>query len=182
MGGKKLCTPLKEKVAGVEFGMECARLAAEKGKSLFLLGGKDGVAKAAAYELKRRFPTLRIAGTRNGYFDRTGKENADVIAEINESGADILFVCLGAPAQEKWIYENRASIKTPGLIACLGGSLDIYSGTSKRAPQFFIKMRVEWLYRLLREPTRIGRMMNLPKFMISVCKYKRNLKKTRNIK
>lgn len=179
---KKFGTPLKEKVAGVEFGMECARRAAESGKSLFLLGGKEGVAAAAAEALTKRFPSLKIAGTLNGYFKRTGEENRAVISKINESGADILFVCLGAPAQEKWVYENRAAISAPKLIACLGGSLDIYSGTVKRAPKFFIRMRVEWLYRLLKEPARIGRMMNLPKFMISVCKYKRNLKKTRNRK
>lgn len=179
---KKLASPLKQKVAGVEFGLECVRKASESGKSLFLLGGKPGIAEKAAEALKSRFKSLEIAGTANGYFDKTGKENAAILAKINESGADILFVCLGAPAQEKWVCENRASLKSPKLIACLGGSLDIYSGAAKRAPKIFIRMRAEWLYRLLREPKRIGRMMNLPKFMLSVCKYKRNLKKTRNLK
>ena len=179
---KKLGTPLKEKVAGVEFGLECAKKAEESGKSLFLLGGKPGVAEEAARMLTARFPCLKIVGTQCGYFPRTGEENSAVIAKINESGADILFVCMGAPAQEKWVCENRASLSAPKLIVCLGGSLDIYAGKAKRAPKFFIKMRAEWLWRLLREPCRIGRMMKLPKFMLSVCKYKLKLKKTRNIK
>ncbi len=168
---KKLGTPLREKVAGVEFGAEIARRAAECGKSLFLLGGKAGVAQEAAEKLALRFPTLKIAGVRDGYFKREGEENATVLAQINASGADILFVCLGAPAQEMWVYENRKALTVPKLIACLGGSLDIYAGKKCRAPRLFIKMRAEWLYRLLREPRRIGRMMRLPKFMISIRKY-----------
>ncbi len=168
---KKLGTPLCEKVAGVEFGMESARRAAECGKSLFLLGGKAGVAEEAAAKLASHFPTLKIAGVQDGYFRREGEENARVLAKINASGADILFVCLGAPAQEVWVYENRKALIAPKLIACLGGSLDIYAGKTRRAPRLFIKMRAEWLYRLLREPRRIGRMMRLPKFMKSVKKH-----------
>ncbi len=168
---KKLGTPLREKVAGVEFGAECARRAAECGKSLFLLGGKAGVAEEAAAKLASRFPTLKIAGTQDGYFRLEGKENACVLEKINASRADILFVCLGAPAQEVWVYENRKALAAPKLIACLGGSLDIYAGKTRRAPRFFIEMRAEWLYRLLREPRRIGRMLRLPKFMKSVKKH-----------
>ena len=174
---KKLGTPLKEKVAGVDFGLECARIAVERGKSLFLLGGKPGVAKKAASELCTRFPRLKIAGAHSGYFARTGEENAAVISKINESGADLLFVCLGTPLQEKWVCENRDLLKTPRLIACLGGSIDIYAGELARAPRLFIKMRTEWLWRLLREPWRIKRMACLPRFIISVYEYKRKLKK-----
>lgn len=179
---KKLGTPLKEKVAGVEFGFECARKAAESGKSIFLLGGNPGVAQEAAQSLCSSFTRLKIAGVNHGYFARKGKENAAVVEKINESGADILFVCLGAPAQEKWACDNRASLSKVRLIVCLGGSLDIYAGKVRRAPKFFIKMRAEWLWRLLCDPRRMRRMMSLPRFMISVYKHKRNLKKMRNIK
>ncbi|MBQ8403217.1 MAG: WecB/TagA/CpsF family glycosyltransferase [Clostridia bacterium] len=168
---KKLGTPLREKVAGVEFGEEIARRAAECSKSLFLLGGKAGVAEEAAKKLTSRFPTLKIAGVHDGYFNREGEENAHIIAKINESGADILFVCLGAPAQEQWACENRGALTAPKLIACLGGSLDIYAGKTHRAPKLFIKLRAEWLYRLLREPRRIVRMVRLPKFIKSVKKH-----------
>ena len=178
---RKLGSPLKEKVAGVDFGLECARRAACEGKSIFLLGGKAGVAEKAAHALKNKFPTLNICGTNDGYFCRTGKENTLVIDKINKSRADILFICLGAPAQEIWAKENRNALSAPKLIACLGGSIDIYAGNSKRAPKIFLKTRTEWLWRLMCEPKRIFRMANLPKFIISVYKYKRNLKKKRNI-
>lgn len=167
---KKLGTPLLEKVAGVEFGEDIIQRAAKSGKTLFILGGKPGVAEKAAEKLSKRFPTLRIAGTANGYFARDGKENMHVIDKINKSGADILFVCLGAPAQELWVHKNRGSL-SPLLIACLGGSIDIYAENGRRAPKIFIKLHAEWLYRLLCEPRRIGRMMRLPKFMKSVKKY-----------
>lgn len=179
---KKFGTPLKEKVAGVDFGFECARRAAEEGKSIFLLGGKEGTAEKAAENLLSRFPALKIAGMQSGYFSRDGKENTSVINKINESRADILFICLGAPAQEIWAARNRASLSAPKLIACLGGSVDVYAGNAKRAPKIFIKMRAEWFYRIMREPKRIVRAAALPKFIISVYKHKRKLKKTRNIK
>ncbi len=176
IASKKLGTPLKEKVAGVEFGIECARLAAEKGYSLFLLGGKSGVAQKAGEELKKRFPSLNIAGAHDGYFDKNGEKNEKVISEINSSEADILYVCLGAPAQEKWAYANKNKLK-PKLICCLGGSLDIYAGNAKRAPGIFIKLKLEWFWRLLREPYRLPRMMRLPKFFRTVKKYKKSQKR-----
>ena len=160
-----LGTPLKEKVAGVEFGMELIRHAEKHGYSLFFLGGKPSVAETAAERLKATYKNLKIAGTRDGYFEKTGAENDAVIAEINASGADILFVCLGAPTQEKWIMANRKNLTAVRLAACLGGSLDIYAGTAKRAPKIFIKLRLEWFYRLLREPKRLGRMMKIPKYL-----------------
>ena len=160
-----LGTPLKEKVAGVEFGMELIRHAEKHGYSLFFLGGKPSVAETAAERLKATYKNLKIAGTHDGYFTKTGAENDAVIEEINASNADILFVCLGAPMQEIWSMKNRERLTSVRLIACLGGSLDIYAGTAKRAPKIFIKLRLEWLYRLLREPKRLGRMMKIPKYL-----------------
>ena len=165
MASEILKTPLKEKVAGVEFGMEICSLAEKKDYSLFLLGGKPGVAELSAEKLKAKFPKLTIAGTSDGYFKKSGIENDAVIKKINTSGADILFVCLGAPTQETWIMENKAKLTSVRLAACLGGSLDIYAGTAKRAPKIFIKLRLEWFYRLLREPRRLGRMMKLPRYI-----------------
>lgn len=173
---RRLGSPLKQKVAGVEFGTELLKKASENGKSVFLLGGKEGVAAKAAEELTRRFPKLSIVGIENGYFEKCGEENERVISKINESGADILYVCLGAPAQEKWVLHNKSALHSPKIIACLGGSLDIYAGVSKRAPRIFIKMRAEWLWRVIRQPSRIGRLARLPMFMISVNRYKRKYK------
>ena len=97
---------------------------------------------------------------RNGFFD----DDADVIDEINRSGAAFLIVCLGVPKQEKWIAAHKRELRVK-LTGGFGGSVDIFAGTAKRAPKIFIKLRLEWFYRLSREPERIGRMMKLPKFV-----------------
>ena len=158
LASKILHTPLREKVAGVDFGWNLAAYAAEHRLGLFLLGGKPGVADTAAEKLKTEFPALRICGTNDGYFQKEGKENDAVLQKINASGADILYVCFGAPLQETWIMQNKEALSGIHLAACLGGSLDIYAGTVKRAPKFLIKAHMEWLYRLLKEPKRLGRM------------------------
>jgi N-acetylglucosaminyldiphosphoundecaprenol N-acetyl-beta-D-mannosaminyltransferase len=167
-----LSTPLKQKVAGVDFGSELIGLATQKGYPVFFLGGKTGVAQLAAKKLQKKFPSLPIAGTHDGYFEKNGAENERVLKTINESGAKILFVCFGAPAQEIWIDRNKSRLPSVHLLAGLGGSLDIYAGIAKRAPAFFIRTRMEWLYRLIREPKRLGRMMKLPKYIAGAYKEK----------
>lgn len=167
-----LQTPLAQKVAGVDFGSEIIGLAAQKGYPLFFLGGKPGVAALAAEKLQQQFPTLSIVGTHDGYFEKTGTENERILQMINESGASILFVCFGAPAQEIWIDSNKSRLPSVHLLAGLGGSLDIYAGIAKRAPSFFIRIRMEWLYRLIREPKRFKRMLKLPKYIVGACKEK----------
>ncbi len=174
MAAEILGTPLKEKVAGVEFGMELIAYAEKNDHPVFLLGGKPTVADIAAENLRKKFPKLQIVGTRDGYFQKSGSESDAVIEKINASKAKILFVCLGAPTQEKWIMQNRHKLTSVRLAACLGGSLDIYAGTAKRAPNIFIKLRLEWFYRLLREPKRIGRMMKLPKYIRGAKKEAKN--------
>ena len=105
-------------------------------------------------------------------FKKEGEENEAVLCRIRESGARIVFVCFGAPAQEKWIAQNRDKLPGVNLLLGLGGSLDVYSGHVKRAPAIFVRLGLEWLYRLLKEPKRIGRMMSLPKFYFGTWKYK----------
>jgi len=167
-----LGTPLKGKVAGVELGREVLAFAAQDGLPVYFLGGKPGVAEAAAEKMREAYPALIICGMHDGYFQKSGAENDAVIAAVNESGAKILFVCLGAPAQEKWISANREALPGVQILMGLGGSLDVYAGTVKRAPKFFIRLGLEWLYRLLKEPRRIGRMMALPKFYFGTWRYK----------
>ncbi len=169
-----LGTPLREKVAGVDFGTDVAKICAENGYSVFLLGGKPGVADAAAEKLTERFPGFEIVGTNNGYFDKIGAENDGVIEKINASRADVLYVCLGSPAQEKWANENNEKLKYVKLILCIGGSVDVYAEKAKRAPGFFIKTNTEWLYRLIKEPKRFGRMLAIPKYLRDTRKYKKN--------
>ncbi len=160
-----LKTPLKEKVAGVDFGERLLALAAEKGYPVFLLGGKPGVAALAAEKQTVRFPSLSVVGTHDGYFEKEGAENELVVQKINESGAKLLLVGFGAPAQEKWIDENQSRLPFVRLAAGLGGSLDVYAGKVRRAPQIMIRARLEWLYRLAREPKRAARMLKIPKYI-----------------
>lgn len=167
-----LGTPLKEKVAGVDLGRRVLAFAAEDGYPVALVGGKPGVAEAAAEALTQEYPGLQICLTADGYFQKEGEENEAILSRIRESGARILFVCFGAPAQEKWISDNGDKLPEVNLLFGLGGSLDVYSGRVKRAPAIFVRLGLEWLYRLLKEPKRIGRMMNLPKFYFGTWKYK----------
>lgn len=161
-----LKTPLTEKVAGIELGEGLVARISKSGESLFLLGAKPGVAETAAKNLCEKYPGLVIAGVHDGYF----KDDAEVIEQINQSGAAVLFVCLGAPKQEHWMAKNKDALQTH-LMLGLGGSLDVFAGVAKRAPDIFIKLGLEWFYRLLKQPARIGRMMALPKFILAVKRY-----------
>ena len=167
-----LGTPLKGKVAGVDLGRRVMAFAAEEGFPVALVGGKPGVAEDAAAAMQAEYPNLNVCLTADGYFKKEGEENEAVLSRIRESGARIVFICFGAPAQEKWIAANRDKLPGVNLLLGLGGSLDVYSGRVKRAPAIFVRLGLEWLYRLLKEPKRIGRMMNLPKFYFGTWKYK----------
>ena len=158
-----LGTPLKERTPGIEFAAHLMGKMAEEGLSLYLLGAKPGVAELAAQKLTEQYPGLKIAGTHDGYF----KEDAPVVEAIAASGADCVFVCLGAPKQEFWIKKNGPA--TGARLLCgLGGSLDVFAGTVERAPKFWCDHGLEWFYRLCKEPKRIGRMMKLPLFLVHV--------------
>jgi N-acetylglucosaminyldiphosphoundecaprenol N-acetyl-beta-D-mannosaminyltransferase len=172
-----LGTPLKEKVAGVELGEHLLRASAELGYKVYFLGGKPGVAELAAQNMEEKYRGLNIVGVQNGYFEKQGEASDAVISKINGAAPELLFVCLGVPVQEKWIYENKDKFTSVKLALALGGSLDVYAKTVKRAPKIFIKLGLEWFYRLLKQPSRIGRMMSLPKFLIGTYKEKRKNKK-----
>ena len=129
-------------------------------KTFYFLGSKPGVAEAAAEKLRQRFPGLRVCGTHDGYF----QEDGPVIADINEKHPDVLFVCLGAPKQEVFMSSHREELQVRFMVG-LGGSLDGFAGNVKRAPKWMIRWNLEWLYRLIKEPWRLGRMMRLPKFL-----------------
>lgn len=160
-GAKILGTPLKGRVTGIGFAQGLMERMAQGGRSLYLLGAKPGVAERAAENLARQYPGLRIAGTHDGYFS----EDGPVTEAIARSGADVVFVCLGAPKQEKWMRRNGEATGAHLLVG-LGGCLDVFSGEVKRAPAVFQKLGLEWLYRLVTNPSRIGRMAKLPLFLI----------------
>ena len=164
-GAKLLKTPLKEKIPGIDFTTKLLERMGGEGKSLFLLGSKPGVAEAAARNLTERYPGLRVVGTNDGYFE----DDAPVLEKIYAASPDLLLVCLGAPKQEKWMRKNAEKLKlSVGLMIGAGGSMDVFAGTVERAPERWQKAGLEWLYRLLKEPKRIGRMMVLPKFLLCV--------------
>ena len=163
LGAKLLGTPLKEKVAGIDFAANLLGILEESGKTLYLLGSKPGIGEQAAEKMRQMHPKLQICGIADGYF----KYEAPVIEKINAAKPDALFVCLGAPKQEIFMHEHRNELDTKLMIG-LGGSLDGFAGTVKRAPRWMIRLQLEWLYRLIREPRRFGRMLRLPKFVLAV--------------
>lgn len=158
---KILGRPLKGRAPGVDFAQGLMERMAQTGRSLFLLGAKPGVAEQAAENLRAAHPGLLICGTHDGYF----KEDAPVVEAIKTAGADVVFVCLGAPKQELWMAKN-GPLTGAKLSVGLGGCLDVFAGNVQRAPEGWQKAGLEWLYRLIKEPSRIGRMAKLPLILV----------------
>ncbi len=154
---------ITSRVTGVDMMDRVVREAARTQKSIFLYGAKPGIADKAAAKLIETYPDLIVAGTQDGY----EKDNSKVIASINKAQPDILFVAMGSPKQEQWIEQYRDELH-PILYQGVGGSFDVLAGNVKRAPAIFQRFGVEWLYRLLKEPSRLKRQMNLPKFLLEV--------------
>jgi N-acetylglucosaminyldiphosphoundecaprenol N-acetyl-beta-D-mannosaminyltransferase len=154
--------PIKERVSGADLVERICQRAAERGYSVYLIGAQPGVADEAARVLQSRYPGLRIAGTRHGYFTRD--EEPAVVSAIAEARPDVLLVAFGAPKQELWIREHLDQIQAPVAIG-VGGTFDVLAGRVKRAPQWVQQAGLEWLYRALREPKRIPRLMALPRLV-----------------
>ena len=158
---KILGTPLKERVPGIEFAADMLACLNEMGGRLFLLGAKPGVAEKAGENILARYPNIVLCGTRDGYF----KDEEAVLLEVAAAKPDLLFVCLGAPKQEKWMA--RWGRHTGARMAIgLGGCLDVFAGNVERAPESWQKLGLEWAYRLKKEPKRIGRMAKLPLVLV----------------
>jgi len=174
LASKIIRTPLKERVAGFDFTLECFKLSSQMNISYFFLGGKPKVAEEAANRVKIDNPDINIVGIRDGYF--SSDEESDIIEAINSSNADVLLVALGAPRQEKWIYKNKDKLNVKICIG-VGGTFDVLSGKAQRAPLFFQKNGLEWLYRLYKEPWRFKRMLDLPRFILLVTSKKLGFKK-----
>ena len=159
---KLLGRPLKGRCPGIDFAGKLMERMAKTGLRLYLLGAKPGVAETAAARLEAKYPGLIICGTHDGYF----KEDAPVVEAVRAAEADVVFVCLGAPKQEYWMVKNGPGTGAR-LMAGLGGSLDVFAGVVERAPESWQRLGLEWLYRLTKEPKRIGRMARLPLFLLS---------------
>lgn len=151
---KLLGRTLRGRVTGIDLFGRLMEEAAACGMSVYLLGAREESVAAVVARLKSVDPGMRIAGYRNGYFDPS--ESSSIAESIRQSGADLLFVAMGSPAQEKWIAENLAMTGVRFAMG-VGGSFDHLSGLARRAPPWMQRAGLEWLYRLLREPRRLWR-------------------------
>jgi len=165
--GRVAGTPFPERVTGIDLMLRLVERAATEGWKIYLLGAAPGVAEEAAEKLTRRFPGLQVAGTRHGYFKPD--EEAGIAQAIKQTAPQLLFVALGAPAQEMWIDRHIEDIG-PVVAVGVGGSLDVISGRVARQPLWMQKLKIEWLGRLISEPSRWRRMLVLPKFAWLVLK------------
>ena len=168
-------TRIEERVAGCDLIQEVMKEMAGKGKTAYFFGGAPGIAEKAAENMKSKYRGLNIVGVHDGYFNE--EQQKAIIEEISALKPDLLLVGLGVPKQEKWIYDNKDKLNFKVAIG-VGGSFDVLSGNVKRAPIVFQKLNLEWFYRLITQPTRFKRMLELPKFALKVKKeYKNNCKK-----
>lgn len=158
---KRLGTPVPERVAGIDL---LAVLLGRMSGSVYVLGGRPGVAEKAAENIAAANPSVTVAGARDGYFS----DELALTAELGETRPDLLMVCLGAPKQELWMAAHRDL--PVGLMIGLGGAVDVLAGTAERAPLWWRERGLEWLYRLLRQPNRLKRQASLLAFVLSVIK------------
>jgi N-acetylglucosaminyldiphosphoundecaprenol N-acetyl-beta-D-mannosaminyltransferase len=158
------------RVPGVEMMDEICRLSAAKGYRVFFYGAQEEVSARAVEVLKLRYPALQVAGRANGFV--TAEEMPALIGQINGSAAQVLFLALGSPRQENWFATYASQLCSVRVCQGIGGTLDTIAGTVKRAPRFWCRLNLEWLYRLLSEPKRIGRQKVLPVFAYQVFRRK----------
>lgn len=167
---KKMGKPLKERVTGFDFIHRIFELGQDMDISFFFLGSKPGVANLAKEKIEEKYVGIDVVGTHDGYF--SVEEEEAVINEINANHPDVLLVAMGAPKQERFInkYKDKLNCK---IAIGVGGCFDVISGNVKRAPDIFIKLRLEWLYRGLSDFKRLKRLVAIPKFMLEVNKEKK---------
>lgn len=162
---------MPERVAGYDMAQQLLALSAKKKYRVYLLGAAPGVAEKAKKQAEKKYKGVSIVGVHDGYFN--DENEADIIKEIRAAQPHLLLVALGVPRQEKWIKKHMAELKVPALIG-VGGTFDVMAGIVKRAPVWMQRARLEWLYRGIKQPQRLGRLMALPKFVMRVCREKKH--------
>lgn len=171
MGAKMLGTPLQERIAGYELLLEFLALADASKHRFYFYGGRPDVVQLAAEQAQKRYPNAQIVGISDGY---GGEGNGDEVAKkIAKTKPTHIFVALGAPKQEEWIAMHAESFQNTIMMG-VGGSFDVLSGQVKRAPKLFIRLNLEWFYRLITQPTRAKRMLKIPQFLLAVKRAKRS--------
>lgn len=169
---EQLGCPLSERVSGFDFIHKIFQLGQDMDISFYFLGAKPGVAEKAKERVEEQFPGISVVGTNDGYF--SVEEESDILRKINADKPDILLVAMGAPKQERFIYKYRNKLNCKLAIG-VGGCFDVISGNVKRAPKFFIDLKLEWLYRALTDFKRFRRLTAIPKFMKCVRRVKRKV-------
>lgn len=166
--GKKIGYNIEERITGIDIANELLKFGNEQKKSIYLFGSKQEVIDSMKKVIKAQYPNLKLVGTSNGYV--TDKDK--VFDEIVKLEPDIVLVALGIPLQEMLIYKHLNRFKK-GIFVGVGGSFDVMSGMKKRAPKIFIKLNLEWLYRIMREPKRLKRFYDSNiKFLFRIKKYR----------
>lgn len=162
--------PLGERVTGIDLVHAICQTSQASGWRIYILGAAPGIAQQAADKLKAQYPGCQIVGVQHGYFK--AEEEPQIVEQIRQAQPDVLLVAMGAPRQELWITKHQDALQVPVAMG-IGGSLDVISGNLKRAPQWMQKLSLEWLYRLIIQPSRFKRVLALPKFVLAVRKEQR---------
>ncbi|MFJ7728264.1 WecB/TagA/CpsF family glycosyltransferase [Neobacillus sp. NPDC097160] len=168
IGSKIIGDPLPERIPGFELMQELLKKGSDSHWSAYFLGAKQEVVEKAVENSKQQYPNLKIAGFHNGFFDWDSNQ---IQEEIKQLKPDLIFVALGLPRQENFIAKNLAQFDH-GLFIGVGGSFDVLAGTVKRAPIIWQKLNLEWLYRLMKQPSRWRRMLVLPLFLMRMLQFK----------
>lgn len=155
---------IRSRVTGVDMMSRLLQMAEQGQYSVYFYGAKEEIIQKAIHNIQMKYPLLKIAGYTNGY----EKNETKIVSSIHNSGAQLVFVALGSPKQELWIERNLSQLPNVQVFQGVGGSIDVFSGTVKRAPEAFQKIGMEWLYRLLTNPKRFKRQLNLPLFLWKV--------------
>ncbi|MGM9580736.1 MAG: WecB/TagA/CpsF family glycosyltransferase [Anaerovibrio sp.] len=157
--------PMPERVAGFDLAQELMREAPLRGDRVYFFGSAPGVADKAKAKAEELYPGIQVVGIRNGFFGEA--DEPQIIADIRAARPDILLVALGVPKQEKWLKKHLQELQVPVSIG-VGGTLDVMAGVMQRAPLWMQKAKLEWLFRGLKQPSRAGRLLALPKFVLKV--------------
>ena len=165
IGGKLQKKPFKQRIPGQMYFRKVLEVGEKEGWTFYLLGGKDDVPELATENIKKLYPNIKIVGYHEGFFEQDSEE--DVINEINKLQPNVLFVAMGAPLQEKWIEKHKHELKVD-VAAGQGGTFDYEAGKIKRAPVIFQKLGIEWLWRLILQPSRFFRMIVLPIYLMKI--------------
>ncbi|MDY4882801.1 MAG: WecB/TagA/CpsF family glycosyltransferase, partial [Anaerovibrio sp.] len=157
--------PMPERVAGFDLAQELMREAPARGDRIYFFGSAPGVADKAKAKAEELYPGIQVVGVRNGFFSEA--DEPQIIADIRAAKPDILLAALGVPKQEKWLKKHMQELQVPVSIG-VGGTLDVMAGVMERAPLWMQKAKLEWLFRGLKQPSRAGRLLALPKFVLKV--------------